>query len=294
MLIIDLSNVVITKVQEYIAHEKGDVDENTLRHITLSQILFFRKKFREYGQVVLAIDSKNYWRKDVFKYFKQHRVKLRKDSKMDWVEFHRIYNIIKDELKANFPYISVHIPRVEADDIIAVLTKRVYSHERVMIISADKDMIQLQKKCGNKNIKQYSPQTKKLLTEANSDYDLFTHYIKGDSSDGIPNILSDDDTFICPDKRQTSIYKSFIEKMWSRVLKERVLSSVSENLESDDELIQKFKRNIRLIDVDFIPNDIQESIVDEYIKAKDNIVNNIYKYLIKNRMKLLMKNVGEF
>lgn len=287
----DLSNIVITRVQEYLAHEKEGLSEDMVRHITLAQILHFKQKFKSYGQVVIAVDTSNYWRKDVFENYKQNRIKMRQDSTMDWNEFFRIFGIIKDELKKNFPYVFVSLPRIEADDIIAVLTKRTAPHEPVMIISADKDMLQIQHKYG-KNVKQFSPKTKKLLTVENTDYDLFTHYVKGDSGDGIPNILSDNDTFLCADKRQKQIRKPFIEEMKKRVRDENIFDTL--DVDGDDIIINKFKRNVKLVDVDYIPENIQQDIIDEYTNAKDNIVNNVYKYLMQKRMKILMQKVGEF
>ena len=293
MLILDLSNVVITKVQEYLAYEKDELSESMVRHITLSQILYFKKKFRNYGQVVLAVDTSNYWRKDVFKLYKQNRIKMRQKSTLDWNEFFRIFGIIKEEIRTNFPYVFVSLPRVEADDVIAVLTRRTSPHEPVMIVSADKDMIQIQNKCG-KNVKQYSPKTKKFLTTSNTEYDLFTHYVKGDSGDGIPNILSDEDTFLCEDKRQKQVRAPFIKEMKERVNNESIFEHIMHDVDSDGDVIKKFKRNVRLIDIDFIPMDIQESIIDVYTDSKDNLVNNVYKYLMQHRMKILMQKVGEF
>ena len=64
---------------------------------------------------------------------------------------------------------------------------------RVMILSGDKDFIQLQK---YPNVKQYSPITKKMINGMNPDDYLKEHVLKGDTSDGVPNVLSPDNTFV--------------------------------------------------------------------------------------------------
>ena len=81
---------------------------------------------------------------------------------------------------------------------------RVERSEDILIISSDKDFQQLQ---SFGNIKQYSPAHREYLVCENPEWYLSNHIIRGDSSDGIPNILSDDDTFINPDKKQTIMNK---------------------------------------------------------------------------------------
>lgn len=67
---------------------------------------------------------------------------------MNWNEVFRILNLVREELKDNFPYKVVHMEGAEADDIIGALvqnTQEFGNHEPVMIISSDKDFIQLHK-----------------------------------------------------------------------------------------------------------------------------------------------------
>ena len=61
-----------------------------------------------------------------------------------------------------------------------------------MILSGDKDFIQLHK---YKNVTQYSPITKKFVNGIDPDEYLYEHILKGDVSDGVPNVLSVDNTF---------------------------------------------------------------------------------------------------
>ena len=68
-----------------------------------------------------------------------------------------------------------------------------------MIVSNDKDFQQLQR---YPNVHQYSPLKKTQLVCENPEKFLLEHIIKGDVSDGVPNILSDDDVFVNKEKRQ--------------------------------------------------------------------------------------------
>lgn len=286
MLLLDFSSVVITTTIDFMnknGDDGGDY-ENLIRHVGLSQILLYKNKFKEYGKPILCMDSTNYWRKDVFPNFKQNRKKTRSDSSIDWNKFFKVFNAFKEELAESFPYVMVDVPRVEADDVIAVLARE--TDEDVMIISSDKDMLQLQSKYG-KRIRQWSVHAKKELTLANKDYCLMTHIIKGDASDGIPNILSDDDVFLNDEKRQKPVYKKFIDTVKSS-------SDPLDVLEGDD-VIRKFERNRKLVDVSYIPDNIVVSINEQYSsEAAKPKASKIYPYLIKHRMKLLLERIGEF
>ena len=72
-----------------------------------------------------------------------------------------------------------------------------------MVLSGDKDFIQLQK---YPFVSQYNPIQKKFMSGIDPKQYILEHVIKGDRSDGIPNFLSDDDTFV-KNKRQRPLSK---------------------------------------------------------------------------------------
>lgn len=284
MLLIDLSGVVIGSCIEFLSREKDGVSDGLIRHVTLSQILFYKKKFKEYGEIVIAADGKNYWRKEVFPYYKMNRKKVRKDSTIDWESFFYHFGTVKNELRDILPYTFVEVERCEADDVIAVLTKRYSRSEKIMIVSSDKDMIQLQKK--GYSVKQYSPTIKKFLTEKENDYSLIEHCIRGDASDGIPNIMSEDDVFLCDDKRQKRISKQMIADAAQMKNPELICPNA--------DALDRFKRNRTLVDVDYIPDIYCNAIVNEYEVQTKRDGGNIMKYLIEHKMKNLLDKLGEF
>lgn len=247
--------------------------------------MYAHKHKNEYGQIVIACDGGSSWRKRVFPQYKAHRKKAREDSGMDWNLFFEYLNTIREEIKANFPYKVIHIQHVEADDVIATLVKETQEFgksEPVMIISSDKDFVQLHK---YKNVKQFSPIQKKMVTDPNPHLYLFEHIIRGDSGDGIPNILSPDNTFV-DSLRQSPVTKKKIEGWLAG----------AEDLQKvmDTEIYRNYQRNKLLIDLDMIPKEYTESIMHAYETQEVAPRARILDYLIKKRCKMLVESVQEF
>jgi hypothetical protein len=283
MIIIDYSQISIAS---FYAQPNAELSEEFLRHMILNTIRMYSHKYKaEYGEIVLACDGGNSWRKGVFPPYKAHRKKAREDSGMDWKLFFTYLNQIREEIKENFPYKVIHLEHVEADDVIATLVKETQEfgkNEPVMIISSDKDFIQLQK---YKNVKQFSPIQKKLVTDSNPRLYLFEHIIRGDSGDGIPNILSADTTFV-DGNRQTPVSKKKIDT-WLE--KAEDLQSVME-----PEVYRNYQRNKLLIDLEMIPKDYTDSIMFTYEQQQVAPRARILDYLIKKRCKMLVESVSEF
>ena len=242
MMIIDYNGIAMGNI--IVNQKRMDMNEDTIRHMILNSIRMHVKKHKdEYGQVVIACDGGS-WRRDVFPQYKWARRNNRTESSLDFDLIFKCLNMVREEISLNMPYKVVHIPNVEADDIIGTLveqTQEFGQHEDVMIISADKDFIQLQK---YGNVKQYSPMTKKFIKDENPHSYLFEHVLKGDSSDGIPNVLSGDNTFV-ESIRQSPMTKKKIQEYVDN----------AENLQSymSDEVYRNYKRNQLLVDLAYIP-----------------------------------------
>ena len=206
MIIMDYNGIAIGNIMI-----NKDNDEDMIRHMILNTIRMYKVKFqKEYGDVVIACDGINNWRKEVFPQYKANRKKTRDTSDFDWNEAFRILNTVREELRENFPYKVIHVDGCEADDIIGTLvenTNEFGNHEKVMIISADKDFAQLQK---FDNVAQFSPLTKKFVKEEHPRRFLLEHIIKGDTGDGVSNVLSNDDVFV-EGIRQTPVSKKKME-----------------------------------------------------------------------------------
>ena len=264
---------------------QGDVkpNEEMIRHMVMNSLRGFNQKFKnKYGNMVLCSDAGNTWRRDIFPQYKYKRKKDRTESSFDWDNIFDILTRIKNELKENFPYVMMYEEKCEADDIIAILTKYYYQHEKIMIVSGDKDFSQLQR---YKNVSQYSPITKKFIKVGDPLSYLFEHVIRGDAGDGVPNILSNDDTFVVG-TRQKPLTKRRVNAM--------IEDMVRGVTPFDGEIKRNYLRNIHLIDLSRIPEDIRNQVIDIYSNYQRNDRSMILGYFIKSRLKNLMTDIQEF
>ena len=280
MILLDLSPTIYSTF--LVTHDPStELDEGYIRHLILNSIRSYLTKFRsEYGKLVICCDSSDNWRKQLFPYYKAGRKKSRDNSGFDWDKVFGIMNKIRDEIRDNFPYKFMQVNTVEADDIIAVLSKKyANSTEKILIISVDKDFKQLQK---YDNVKQYNTVKKEWVVCDDPLIFLKEHIIHGDKSDGIPNFLSDDDTFVS-DKRQTPIRKAKLES-WVTQQPEQYC---------DYRMMRNYTRNRNLIDMDYIPENISSLILDEFAKP-DLAKQSLYAYFMKHKLNNLMGSIGEF
>lgn len=281
MILIDYNGIAIGNV----VVQKLAADENLIRHMILNSIRMYRQKFKEYGEVVIVADGTKNWRKDVYPQYKFKRKENREESKIDWDEMFRIINMVRDEIKENFPYKVMHVHGCEADDVIAHIaleTQEFGKFEDVMIVSADKDFIQLQR---YDNIKQYSPMTKKFVKDPNPRLYLQQHIFKGDAGDGVPNVLSDDNVFV-DGRRQSPVTQKKIDTWLAADDLRSVLG---------EEVYRNYLRNKKLIDLTETPGNVKQEIINTY-DSQDPSKNKtkVFNYLIQKRCKLLLENVQEF
>jgi len=279
MILLDYNAIAIGNV----AVQKLAADEGLIRHMILNSIRMYRQKFhKEYGEMVIVADGMNNWRKEAFPQYKAARRKKRDESSIDWNEVFRIINMVREEIQENFPYKVMHEDGCEADDVIAQLaleTQEFGKHEPVMIVSADGDFKQLQV---HKNIKQFSPLLKKFVVEPNPRTYLAEHILKGDTGDGVPNVLSDDNVFV--DGRRQGILSA--KKKAALLDDPRALG---------DEIYRNYQRNQQLIDLTNCPKAVKESIINNF-EQQDPWGNRpkVFPYLVQKRCKLLIECVGEF
>ena len=288
MILLDLNQVMISNIMTQLSPNDNKLEESLVRHMVLNNIRMYKQKYSaDYGEMVICCDDKNYWRKDLFPYYKAHRKVDREKSPLDWNLLFECLNKIRDELKESFPYKVLQIPRAEADDIIGTLVKRygVYLNntttERILIISGDKDFGQLQKYV---NVDQYSPITKKWIKINDAGRFLKEHIMKGDRGDGIPNFLSPDSSIIM-NERQKPLSAKKIEKC---------IDMKPEDFCTTVEQMINYRRNEQLVDLDMIPQSIADQVNDAYDNYDVPEKNGLLNYFIKHRLKLLTEHIGEF
>jgi hypothetical protein len=287
MILLDLNQVMISNLMMQLSVNNSELDENLIRHMVLNSIRMYKQKFsKDYGEMIICCDDKNYWRKDIFPYYKAHRKIDREKSPLDWNLIFKCLNKIRDELKETFPYKVIQVPKAEADDIIATLVRRygVYLNnddtKRLLILSGDKDFGQLQKYV---NVDQFSPVTKKWIKVNDAARFLKEHIMRGDRGDGVPNFLSPDSSIITGEK-QKAITTKKLEK-WLDLNPESFC---------DQEMLRNYNRNKLLVDLEQIPETISNEINDAFDEYDVPEKSGLLNYFIKHRLKLLTEHIGEF
>jgi hypothetical protein len=245
----------------------------------LNSIRSYKTKFgSEYGEIIIACDNTNYWRKKAFPYYKANRKKNRSESEMDWKAIFECLNKIRSELKEYFPYRVIDVESAEADDIIGTLAREF--NDNILILSGDKDFIQLH---SFGNVKQYDPVRKKWIKHENPERYLEEHILKGDSGDGVPNVLSPDNCFVIGERQKPLTQK-------------KIDSFIELGIEGkfDHPIYKNYRRNKYLIDLGSIPIEIKDKIIDQYNSQTNKDKSKLMNYFINNKLKNLMENIGDF
>ena len=285
MILVDFNQVMLASLFMSIGnHTNIDVDENLIRHMFLNSLRANRKKFKdEFGEIVICADGKNSWRRQAFPYYKAGRRKSREESELDWTELFRIINLIREELTEFFPYKVLHFDHCEADDIIGTIchAKGVVMNngtEDILILSGDKDYVQLHKYA---NVKQYNPVQKKWVQNNDPDKYLKEHIIRGDTGDGVPNILSSDNCIVVGDRQKAMTSKRLEEYLKGPEFMDETTKS-------------RYYRNKLMIDLAEVPENYKEQILNEFEKDKEVGRSSLFDYFVKRKLKNLLTDIQDF
>lgn len=285
MIIVDLNQVMLSNLLMQLGnHTNAQLEENMVRHMILNSLRSYRSKFKdEYGELVIACDNTNYWRKQVFPYYKANRKKNLEKSELDWKALFECLNRIRQELKDYFPYKVIDVESAEADDIISTLVSKFGSElntgEKILILSGDKDFIQLHV---YPNVSQYDPTRKKWIKHEDPERYLHEHILKGDAGDGVPNVLSPDNVFVVGDRQRPLTAKKM----------EKIMGTDLEDMETV--VARNYSRNAQLIDLSFTPDYIREKVMDQFNNQEGRDRSKLLNYFIANKLKNLTEYLGDF
>ena len=277
MILLDFSQ---TMIGSFMAMGKGSivVEEDLLRHTVLNSIRQYKHQFRhvDHGGFVICCDSPKNWRKESFPEYKANRKKRRETDSTDWTSLFEFLHQMITDLREYFPYKVMRVERAEADDIIAVLTQEEMKNPTT-IISSDIDFIQLQKYEG---VQQWSPLTKSFV-KGNPEESLWEKLIKGDVGDGVPNILSSDDTLVTEGKRQRPVSKKKME-LWK-----------TDRSDWNEDMKRNFNRNEMMVDLEKTPESIRINIINQF-REQVPPHGRLMEYFTEKRLKNLMEHLDEF
>ena len=275
--LVDFSQIVIGSYMTAAKYASTDMD--VIRSAVLNTLRLYRIKFsNEYGELVLCCDDRHTWRKDIFPNYKASRKKTKKTSGIDWSNLYDCLNQLKDEFRVWFPYKVIQVEGAEADDIIATLVG--ISNERTLILSSDRDFVQLQ----GFNVRQYSPIQKKYVDSQSAAWSLHEKIIKGDVGDGIPNIMSDDNVFIDEGRRQKPITSKKVDAWYE----------LDPKTYCNEEMLRNYNRNKQLVDLGEMPESIRINITNQFENAKVGSRKRLLTYFVNHRLKNLTENLSEF
>jgi|TARA_R110000822_G_scaffold25827_12_gene78167 hypothetical protein len=279
MILLDYSSVMMSSIFSRI--ESFDDDLELLRHQIFNIIRLYNVKHRsEFGEMVLCMDGAKNWRREQFPFYKANRRKSRNNSVHDWDNIYKVLNQVREEISTMSPFRCIRVDRCEADDVIANIVEKQTSPSPILIISPDRDFIQLHK---FPNVKQFSNIQKKWLEPVVSpEYDLKEKILKGDVGDGVPNVMSDDNVLVEETSRQTPLRKVKLESL----LKD------PESLGTT--IARRVIRNRTLIDLSRTPDDIKVQIDTEYAKPVEGSINSLMSLFTKKKMKLLLECLPDF
>lgn len=282
MILSDFNAITIAAVVGSAFREKTPMDESLVRHIILNKFREINTKLTgEFGDHLILCDHRS-WRKDYFKYYKANRATNREASAVDWDMIFRTVNEMRDVFNTSFPFYVVQKEGLEADDLIAAFAK--LADEPVCIVSKDGDFNQLH----SDRVHQWEFSKKRFIKDSDPELNRLIKIIKGDKGDGIPNVLSADDTFVTPGKRQGVLTENRLMKMIEYAQKDFLNAPV--------ELKRNWDRNKTLID---LTNPVQSALdafdIYKHQKSTKQITKKeVMDYLVKNKMMILMGKLNDF
>jgi len=258
--------------------------ENSTRSYVISKIDQVSRKFKlSWNDIIIAWDSKNYWRTDFFPHYKENRKEAKKKSEVDFEKMHKFFDEFETELREVFPVNHIKVDRAEADDIIATLGYY-YKEDVLIMVSRDKDFLQ----CVSDNVKLFDPFTNDFKTKIRiyenkksgekiewdvrnkKDAKRFLLYqiLMGDETDGVPSVVLPDDIFMNPLKSKRDFErfgpKTCVTKFFGDDRRQKLL-------EYHNKYEANFERNSRLVDMKRCPVEIKKEIVEKFeaIRAKE-------------------------
>jgi hypothetical protein len=284
-ILVDYSQVMLATLFASIGnHTNIELSEDLVRHMFLESLRGHKTKLSpEYGDVVICCDGKNSWRREAFPYYKANRRSSREKSDLDWNEMFRIMGVIREELAEHFPYKVLMVDRCEADDIIGTVCHHYGSDsrdgERFLILSGDKDYVQLQTYA---NVDQYDPVGAKFIRHADPEMFLREHVLKGDSGDGVPNVLSPDNCLVIGERQKPMTAK-------------RLASLLGPSSElHDQQTLSRIERNRTLIDLTQTPEEYKQQILELYKTPKTVGRSKLFAFFMDKRLRNLMQDIGDF
>lgn len=279
MILLDYSSISMSTIMAQIGHYEENPE--LIRHTIFNIVRRFNLEYRDkYGEMIICFDSKNNWRREVFPQYKAGRRKSRKNSVHDWETIFKLLDEVRTEIVEYSPYRTIQVERCEADDVIGTICEKQMSPEPILIISPDTDFVQLQR---YPNVSQWSNLQKKWVEpKVGPLEDLEEKILRGDTGDGVPNVMSGDEVLITEGARQTPLSKRKLE----------ILKEDPEALGTT--IARRIIRNRKMIDLQRTPEELKEEIMEKFNNKAKGSITRLMTLFTKHQMKLLTESLTDF
>lgn len=291
-LVFDISNVL---QRTYLKVWNGVDDRDDMFRLTILQAFTTLNKY--YNQfkpdhIVCAFDRPN-WRVDYTKsekcisqriYKGKRRVNFTPMELQRYSEFKEHVMFFEDMIRQYTSIVVLSGDQLEADDVIAGYAQRFGTNDRVIIISADKDLIQLMR---FPNTILIDPNTNSNRTCDDIDYYMFEKCIRGDQSDNVASAF--------PKVRSTRLKKAFNDPYeYTNLMNETWITPYGNEIKVGD----LFNENILLMDLFKQPDHIKQLInesIDYGIKTQGKYDHfQMIKYCNRNGLIKLREQLGNY
>lgn len=226
------------------------------------------KKFQCTG-VLCAFEGRNNWRKTVYPDYK--------NKELDDIYYEDVQEAIvmlRDFLEVHTSIHSMSVHSVEADDVIAVVCQKKHHNTECVIVSSDRDFVQLLKFNG---VTLFSPQQQEMRKTDDAEFDLFMKCIRGDPSDNIMSAF--------PRVRKTKLEEAFYGESMAYV-------NLMETINKDGTKVgDRYQENKLLIDLEKQPVNLREAIIRDILAYPQGKYNQgtVMRFARDNNVKLMIE-----
>lgn len=277
-MVIDTPNLLfrVHSANQKIKTDDDELNAGLAMHMCFRTVLSHFKKHKP-DQVAFAFEGRNNWRKEYTKSDACVSKRLYKGNRTYTASneiFFQLIDSFKNFLKLHTTALVLNADKVEGDDMIGGFVQRFApSNDEIIILSGDKDFVQLLK---HPNVRLINPDKGKERTCEDPLYFMFEKCIRGDGGDNVMTAY--------PRVRSTRIEKAFKDPF-------ELANLMNDTWEVKDpetgEVVQSFvvkdlyEENKLLMDLEAQPQEIKDLIQDTITAAITERANFSYFHFMK-------------
>ncbi len=255
-----------------------EIGYDILRHSLLSNGIFPYISTFKPDKVYICADYKKSWRKEEASFYKAQRASNREKQadKVEWDKFFEFMDNFIVELRDNFPFYTIAVPTLEADDVIGWLAANLPSDDEKVIVTGDGDYIQLLK---YNKVKLWEPKKKKFVVCPDPEAFLMKKIIIGDTSDNIPGVR-----------------KGTGEAKADKLIESGEIHKLLSELDAEGkpcEFRRNYDRNKKLIDLTCTPDNLINDLKNYLINYK-MADENLFNYFIDYKLREMFDNLNRY